>query len=101
MTGPHKLLTFTFSFKENVKVRIQITAGCPGAEVSKQPQTITLTPPCLNVCMMFFFLNFCHFSTGSIWPDLAPLGSLREHLDYCYFSTGTYCFGTSFLAGLS
>ncbi len=34
-----------------------IMASRPGSEAAKQPQTITLPPPCLIVDMMFFLCN--------------------------------------------
>ncbi len=36
-----------------------IMASHPGPETAKQPQTITLPPPCLTVGMMFFFMKCC------------------------------------------
>lgn len=36
-----------------------ITENHTGPEVTKQPQTIALPPPCLTVGMMFFYFQCC------------------------------------------
>ncbi len=36
-----------------------IMASRPGPEAAKQPQTITLSPPCLTVGIMFCFMKSC------------------------------------------
>ncbi len=41
-----------------------IMASRPGPEAAKQPPTITLPPPCLTDCMMFFCAGFTQDVTG-------------------------------------
>ncbi len=51
----------TFSFRifwQSAEFMVpSIMASRPGPEATKQPQTITLPPPCLTVSMMFFLWN--------------------------------------------
>ncbi len=81
-----------------------IMASRPGPEAAKQPQTITLPPPCLTVGMMFFLwnvvlvlhqmqqdtpskkFNFCRISPQNICPKF--LGIIKIFLanvrqDFC------------------
>lgn len=53
----------------------------PGPEAAKQPQTITLPPPSLNVGMMFF----CVKSGVSLMPDVTGLKPSKK-FSFCLIS---------------
>ncbi len=62
-------------------------ASRSGPEAAKQPQTITLPPPCLTVGMMFFLWNpvknfsFCRISPQNICPKV--LGMIKIFFGKC------------------
>ncbi len=57
----------TFYFRDGMlrwsaKFMVQSSmASHPGPEAAKQPQTITIPPPCLTVRIMFFYEMLCWF----------------------------------------
>ena len=52
-----------------------IMASRPGPEAAKQPQTITLPPPCLTVGMMFLLWNAVLVLRKMKWDPCLPESS--------------------------
>ncbi len=62
-----------------------IMTSHPGFEASKQPQTVTLSPPCLTVGMMFFLLNVVGFT-----PDVTAHTPSKK-FNFCRISPQNIC----------